>query len=166
MKKIFLFCFCTIALLFSSCKKKSESQITDFSDFNDWNDWSETFNSNLNSDAKEVDLTILSSTMVYAEVFNMLINPESYNGKTVKMKGDFAAYKPILPDGSTSDREFLACVIADAAACCQQGLEFNLKENDLRNNLSEGDEITVEGIFEIYQENGYTSIRIKDCVLL
>ena len=35
----------------------------------------------------DVDLTALSSTMVYSEVFNMLNTPENYVGKTIKMTG-------------------------------------------------------------------------------
>ena len=30
---------------------------------------------------------MLSSTMVYSEVYNMMVDPESYIGKTVKMDG-------------------------------------------------------------------------------
>ena len=38
----------------------------------------------------DVDLTKLSSTMVYSEVYNMMSSPESYMGKRVRMKGSFA----------------------------------------------------------------------------
>ena len=39
----------------------------------------------------DVDLTVLSSTMVYSEVYNMLYyDQESYYGKTVKANGIFA----------------------------------------------------------------------------
>lgn len=35
----------------------------------------------------DVDLTKLSSSMVYAEVFNMMVQPQDYVGKQVKMAG-------------------------------------------------------------------------------
>ena len=38
----------------------------------------------------DVDLTVLSSTMVYSEVYNMVLEAEGYVGKTVKMNGLFA----------------------------------------------------------------------------
>ena len=41
-------------------------------------------------------LTVLSSTMVYAEVFYMLNTPEKYRGKTVRLE-DGAQYAT-LPD--------------------------------------------------------------------
>ena len=37
----------------------------------------------------DVDLTKLSSTMVYSEVYNMVNTPEDYTGKTVRMTGSF-----------------------------------------------------------------------------
>ena len=45
------------------------------------------------ADGIDVDLTKLSSTMVYSEVYNMLYTPDDYIGKTVKMKGAFAYYE-------------------------------------------------------------------------
>ena len=75
----------------------------------------------------DVDLTQLSSTMVYSEVFNMMNNPEDYIGKTVKMVGQFTAtealdenYEPI------PGKMYYACYIADATACCAEGVEFEL----------------------------------------
>ena len=49
----------------------------------------------------DVDLTVLSSTMVYSEVYNMLYyDQESYYGKTVKANGIFAIYQMVV-DGVT-----------------------------------------------------------------
>ena len=41
----------------------------------------------------DVDLTTLSSTMVYSEVYNMMTAPSDYIGKNVKMKGNFSYYQ-------------------------------------------------------------------------
>ena len=45
------------------------------------------------ADGIDVDLTKLSSTMVYSEVYNMLYTPDDYIGQTVKMNGAFAYYE-------------------------------------------------------------------------
>lgn len=108
--------------------------------------------SSAGSGAEPVDLTALSSTMVYAEVYNMLVTPEDYVGRTVKMQGQFAVY-----EDTENDAVYYACVIADATACCQQGLEFVLSQ-DLKypDDYPElGSEIVVTGTFELYEENGY-----------
>lgn len=109
----------------------------------------------------DVDLTRLSSTMVYSKVYDMLDNPESYIGKTVKMKGSFAAYKGELRD------YYFACVIADATACCQQGMEFRLKDDPAypQGYPEEGKTITVTGTFSTYMEGEAKYIELKDCTL-
>ena len=78
----------------------------------------------------DVDLTVLSSTMVYSEVYNMLyFYPEDYYGKTVKANGIFAIYQMVV-DGVTQPAPVAyACIIADATACCAEGMEFVLKDD-------------------------------------
>ncbi len=110
----------------------------------------------------DVDLTVLSSTMIYSEVYNMMTAPETYIGKSVKMKGQFAYYE----DPETK-KQYFACVIADATACCSQGLEFVLKGDysypDDYPDL--GTEITVMGTFKTYQEDGTTYCQLVDASL-
>ena len=107
----------------------------------------------------DVDLTVLSSTMVYSEVYNMLyFYPEDYYGKTVKANGIFAIYQMVV-DGVTQPAPVAyACIIADATACCAEGMEFVL-EGDFTypDDYPElGAEITVIGEFQSYEENGMT----------
>ena len=111
----------------------------------------------------DVDLTKLSRTMVYSEVYNMMYTPDDYIGKTVKMKGQFAHYED--PDTKV---QYFACIIADAAACCSQGLEFILNgEHTYPNDYPEtGSEITVTGIFEVYEENGVQYCRLVNAAIV
>ena len=108
-----------------------------------------------NTKSIDVDLTKLSSTMVYSEVYVMMTSPQDYIGKTVKMNGQFALYQATDANGQpVPDQIYFACVIADATACCQQGLEFvlagNAKYPDDYPEL--GTEITVVGEFQTYME--------------
>ena len=109
------------------------------------------------ADGIDVDLTKLSSTMVYSEVYNMMVSPDNYTGKTVKMNGAFAYYE----DPETK-KQYFACIIADATACCSQGLEFILTgEHTYPNDYPEVySDITVTGTFETYEENGYNYCRL------
>lgn len=111
----------------------------------------------------DVDLTALSTTMIYSEVSNMMTAPDDYIGKTVKMTGTMAAYYD-----ETIDEYYQACVIADATACCQQGLEFKLKGNKTYPDdyPAVDSEITVVGTFNTYEENGMTYARLEDAKLL
>lgn len=109
----------------------------------------------------DVDLTALSSTMVYSEVYNMVYTPTDYLGKTVKMRGQFAVYEG---DG----RNYYACLIADATSCCSQGIEFVVQ--DARTYPDDypalGTEVTVVGTFDTYQEGDNTYCQLIDATLL
>ncbi|MCR5683275.1 MAG: hypothetical protein K6G29_12585, partial [Clostridiales bacterium] len=108
-------------------------------------------------------LTVLSSTMVYSEVYNMMVSPEQYIGKTVKMDGLFAYYH----DEATGNYYF-ACIIQDATACCAQGIEFVLTEDYVYpDDYPEVDEeICVVGVFDTYQEGDYTYCTLRKAKLV
>ena len=121
------------------------------------------------ADGIDVDLTKLSSTMVYSEVYNMMYTPDDYVGKTIKMEGQFAIYQATDENGALiPDQIYFACVIADATACCSQGLEFVLAdEHTYPNDYPElGSEITVTGTFELYEEDGYQYCRLVDAEMI
>lgn len=63
----------------------------------------------------DIDLTLLSDTVVNAEVYNMLVTPENYTDKIVRMTGEYQEYT----DEQTGEL-YHSCVIYDALACCQQ----------------------------------------------
>jgi len=112
-----------------------------------------------------VDLTAMSSTLVYAEVYNIMTAPDNYEGKTIKMRGLYQAnyFEPT--------KQYYHCVvIADAAACCQQGLEFEWAgkhkyPNDYPQN---GAEIEVTGVFGSYEELGqtYYHLTVEEITIL
>ncbi len=95
----------------------------------------------------DVDLTVLSSTMVYAEVFYMLNVPENYRGKTVRMEGLHAVYKD-----ANSGSEYHTCIVKDATECCATGIEFRLEDD--AGYPEGGQTIRVVGVFETYEEGG------------
>ncbi len=101
----------------------------------------------LDTDTVDVDLTQLSSTMVYSEVYAMATEPEQYIGKTVKMQGLFATQE-------YNGARLYACIVQDATACCAQGLEFELAEELVYPDdyPEPGTEITVVGTFDSYKE--------------
>ena len=106
----------------------------------------------------DVDLTQMSSTMVYASVYNMVSEPEKYKGKCVRMSGTFYNFYD-----EYTEENINACLIEDATACCQQGVEFVLKDpNGYPADLTP---ITVTGTFETYEKNGYVLCRVDHAVL-
>ena len=115
-------------------------------------------NAYADSNTVDVDLTALSSTMVYAEVYNMLVNPDEYIGKTIKMAGAFEIYQLVTDGVLVEDPVAYACIIEDATACCTEGIEFVLA--DARTYPDDypplGTQITVTGEWQPYEDNGET----------
>ncbi|SHI34166.1 hypothetical protein [Pseudobutyrivibrio xylanivorans] len=111
----------------------------------------------------DLDLTAMSSTMIYAEVSNMMMEPLEYAGKTVKMEGICGTYQD--PD---TGKMYYACVIQDATQCCSQGLEFVLDEDkySVEDYPAQGDEIEVKGTFATYEENGGQYLTMLDSQLI
>lgn len=110
----------------------------------------------------DLDLTVLSSTMVYSEVFNMMMAPEEYEGTTLKMDGICNVYQ----DPETG-KTYYACIVQDATQCCSQGLEFVLDESKYvaEDYPENGQEITIAGDFSTYTEGEYQYITILNSVL-
>ncbi len=111
------------------------------------------------TDGIDIDLTTLSANMVYAQVYDMVCYPDNYIGKTVKMEGQFAFYHD-----EEKDRYYFACIIADALACCQQGLEFEPEDKNITiDDFPEsGKIISVTGTFNTYKEGDKTYCVIQN----
>lgn len=110
----------------------------------------------------DVDLTTMSTTMIYSEVYNMLCESDKYEGKKIRMEGDFS----IFYDEATGNT-YYSCIIQDATACCSQGLEFVLKDSYSypEDYPKDGEEITVTGVFETYMEGEDRYCRLRDAEL-
>lgn len=106
------------------------------------------------ADGIDLDLTRLSSTMVYSEVYNMRYEPEGYYGKVVRIEGLFSAY-----ENPETGEPYFNCIIPDATACCSQGLQFFLADADSLvypdDYPENGDTVTVVGTFSKDDENVY-----------
>ncbi len=113
-------------------------------------------------DGIDVDLTMLSSTMVYAQVYDMVTVPDNYVGKKVKMNGQFSHFHD-----DSSGADYYACIIMDATACCAQGIEFvPLPEEGYPGAMpSEGAELTVTGDFDTYYEGNYQYFTLRNAVV-
>lgn len=101
----------------------------------------------------DIDLTTLSSTVVFSQLYNMLVDPTPYLGTAVRMSGIYIVYS----DGSR------ACLISDEGGCCQEGVHFALREGipyPEENSL-----VTVVGTFGTYYINDVLYCRIYDAIL-
>ena len=111
----------------------------------------------------DIDLTILSSTLVYSEVYQMMMDPDLYIGKTIRMSGIYTVYHDV-----PNDLYYHACIITDATACCSQGIEFVLADAQDRVFPDDypmgGTEITVTGVFDTYMDGGRLYCTLRNAV--
>ena len=110
----------------------------------------------------DLDLTTLSATMVYSEVNSMMVSPEDYVGLIIKMAGTEASYFE-----ENTGKTYYACVIADATACCTQGIEYELMDGYGKNAYPADDTyVTVVGEFITYEELDRAYVRLKNAELI
>ena len=108
----------------------------------------------------DVDLNNLNANVVYSQVFLMMTEPDKFIGKRIRMSGQFNVYaaQEGNPSGAT---EYYAIIIADAQACCQQGIEFVWPGHTYPEGFPEvKSNASVTGIFEVYEENGKKYCRL------
>lgn len=103
----------------------------------------------------DIDLTVMDSDMIYATIYQILSEPESYEGKTIKAKG---LYTSSYYEETGQYYHFI--VIEDATACCSQGLEFVWEDgtHGLEEYPEDQAEIIVTGTFETYTEGDDDSL--------
>ena len=110
--------------------------------------------SKTSSNKIDVDLNNLNANVVYSQVFLMMTEPDKFIGKRIRMSGQFNVYaaQEGNPSGVT---EYYAIIIADAQACCQQGIEFVWPGHTYPDGFPEvKSNASVTGIFEVYTEDG------------
>lgn len=107
----------------------------------------------------DLDLTKLSGTVAYSQVYDMLSRPDAYMGQRIRMNGSFSYYR----DENTK-QEYFATIIADATACCAQGIEFVWKgEHRYPADYPPLDtDITVTGTFDTYYEGDNMYVQLVD----
>jgi hypothetical protein len=103
------------------------------------------------SDKIDLDLTKMSATMIYSTMFDMLVMPEDYIEKNIKVKGWFETYTDPY-----SGELYYAVVVPDATACCQQGLEFVWPgDHKYPEDFPQaGADITVTGLYKLIENDG------------
>jgi hypothetical protein len=111
----------------------------------------------------DVDLTVLSSTMVYAEVLNMMTNPDDYIGKTIKVSGLYAV--------SLYLGEYYHFVLVEGVdACCPEGLMFILNgDHSFPDDYPEEmTQIEFAGVFGSYEgfDFPYYYLDVDDFIIL
>jgi len=106
----------------------------------------------------DVDFMGLNTILAQAELNNIRMNLEQYEGKTIRMSGPY--YSIFLPE---TEQEYHFVTVVRGDACCVQGMEFRLKEDGETNGkYPDGNkEIVVIGTIDLYEEWGSTYLFLS-----
>jgi hypothetical protein len=107
----------------------------------------------------DLDLSKMSGTIVYAEIYNLQYDPGAYLGKVIRVRGYYSFFRE-----PSNGHIYYACVIPDATACCMQGMEFVpfTEPEDPDHFMEDNADITVTGRLEIYVEDGSSYLHLVD----
>ncbi|SDN12058.1 hypothetical protein [Lachnospira pectinoschiza] len=120
-------------------------------------------NGPVSSNGIDYDLTEMSSTMVYATVYEMMAYPSLYEGKTVKMEGQYYA---LYVDADNT--YYMYCLVSDALGCCTQGMEFVWGDGSHvypDEYPADKTEVVVSGTFKTYTQDGNTYCCIDNATM-
>lgn len=111
----------------------------------------------------DYDLSKMNSDMIYASIYQLMMEPNEYIGKKFRMVGTYYAtyYEP-------NNKYYNYVVIEDAAACCAQGIEFVLADTSKKypdDFPKENVRVEITGTFETYKDEGDDRLfsRLYDC---
>ncbi len=154
MKKVLLILICLLLLSCKAREKTDNSSLQAANEAKAQTTVSQPVVSTNSTNGKiDLDLTKMSATMIYSTMFDMLIMPEDYVEKSIKVKGWFQTYT----DPQTAEL-YYAVVVPDATACCQQGLEFVWPGNHSYPDdfPKTGQDITITGLYKLIETDGVT----------
>ncbi len=138
MKKFLLILFC---LSLVSCSNSSTSNNTEAQ---------EQTSENLTTDDKTVDfdLSSQSETMAYSTLNSILMEPETYLGKSIKIKGIYTSQTDI-----TTKSQYSYISYIDTTSCCTLDLEYKYDNYDPNKLPQLDDSIEIVGVLKSYEEN-------------
>lgn len=72
----------------------------------------------------DIDFSTMNYNIISSQLFNIMIEPEEYSGKTIKFRGNFYSnFEESL------NQRFYSVLVYDSTACCQVGFEIQLPDN-------------------------------------
>ncbi len=97
----------------------------------------------------DIDLTTMSSTMVFSQIYDIMVNYNDYIGQSINLVGNF---NTMYYEEISQTLNFV--VINDATGCCPQGLELKFADESIELPES-GTIIGIQGQFTTYKEGEF-----------
>lgn len=110
----------------------------------------------------DTDLSPLEANMAYAALVDISSSAYEHEGEIIRITGQFNWYT----DEATGEKQY-GCVVSDTAACCTQGIYFVPADGKFipEKVLTENQQITVTGKFDVAQGSNYEYYRLVNSVI-
>ncbi len=96
----------------------------------------------------DIDLTTMSDTMVFSQVYDIMLNYTAYMGQSINLVGQFNS---LYYEEISQTLNFV--VINDALGCCPQGLELRFEGDVTMPDVNAN--ISIQGEFTTYKEGDF-----------
>ncbi|MCR5617369.1 MAG: hypothetical protein K6F83_03665 [Clostridiales bacterium] len=108
-----------------------------------------------------LDISGMSSTMIFAELTDISMNPDNYDGKTLTMRGQFTSI--FIEE---ENERYYACYVMDDTGCCLQGFEFVADGLTYPDDYpEEGAYFKVTGTITLYEKDGQLYRHLTDATI-
>ena len=118
-------------------------------------------------------MTCFHEQIKTVELFPRTEGTHKNHARPIPANGQNEKYRPDIEvslsfHDESSDKYYFACIISDATACCSQGIEFVLTDGYSYPDdyPEEGGDVCVVGVFDTYQEGGYTYCTLRNARLV
>ena len=137
-----------ILLLLTSCSKKPQTQAVQTS-------VQEESTAAVVTTKVDYDLSEMNFTMISSLFFQMLIESETYENKTFKIKGKFQSFDN---EEDPTALPYFSVIMNDATMCCQEGIDFVWEGNHKwpEDYPKPDQEITIVGKYIVTETDGFT----------
>jgi len=113
----------------------------------------------------DLDISVMSDTLAFAQVSVLFDNPDEYFGKTIKISGLYNS-----SHYEETEQYYHYLVISDASICCKQAVEFKWAgESPYPDDYpGEDTKILITGKFSSYDEDGfmYCYLAVSDLTII
>ncbi len=158
IKKLsWIFCITYMSCILSGCRDKENTIMESNADKNDFVEEELYIKKGEPDKSVDIDLSIMNFTMISSITFNMMVSPELFNGKRVKISGYFYT----VVEGN---KRYFSVVLWDPTGCCPAGMDFippaSMKYPE---DFPEAKEmITVIGTLKYADETGTSLLFLAD----
>ena len=113
----------------------------------------------------DMDLSKFNYNMLSAQIFNIMLESGRYEGKRIRISGEFMTFE--VNENGSKTRDF-SCITMDPTQCCATGFDFELAGNPQfpKDYPPVSSQITIEGTLHTFEKDGISYTKLINCKIV